>query len=695
MGSFLDSKKEELAQLMQYYKELVNETNQIAVDEYKKRMSKADDELAKEKDRRNKESIDELMRLQKEGYFKLEDDHQKYAELKNKEEANDKLKRDLQNAEKLAKARSKSGQKALDRQNANLQKKIDRVKEGKSNWRSDFFENKFSEFFKAWQEGELIKKSFEENIKTSLNKIGENITAGLNQINNAISSYAKYQTSINTRLQGSNKNFSSITNKLGSVAYSPLINSQNLYSNLSTLVSEGVVSNIEQRAFLMTVKESIADTFDANSANLRQLIRIQQTDTTAARLGMESYLTKYLNKFVESTEYLSDSFKQVSSSLLEASSLLSDTFGADASTEFEYQVQKWLGLLEGAGVSSSTVQSIGTALGQLGSGDINSLSGSNMQNLLVMAASKAGLSYSDMLSNGITANTANSLLYGLTEYLQEIGNSGNNVVRNQLADIFGVSVSDLVAVKNLSSSDLTSALSNSLSTSGMYNELASALSTSASRQGMANLLENAYDNYTYQTGMDIASNPATFAMWKIADLIESTTGGINIPAITALGNGIDLNATVTQLMKLGIVGYSTLGNISSLVDGVTSVFNGNGSNLLDLIGITSGSSVITTGSGLTGRTAGLTTSQRSYLSTSDSSAFTESAISDASESAQRELDQKTAEDVDEVLAYLQSNDADSGIVKMVSDIQTDIHDIRQGTASINVVGMDQMISGLA
>ena len=60
---------------------------------------------------------------------------------------------------------------------------------------------------------------------------------------------------------------------------------------------------------------------------------------------------------------------------------------------FEYTVQKWLGALSSVGFSSDAISKISQAIGYLGSGDIASLSNnSEMQNLIVMAASRAGIS---------------------------------------------------------------------------------------------------------------------------------------------------------------------------------------------------------------------------------------------------------------------------------------------------------------
>ena len=60
-----------------------------------------------------------------------------------------------------------------------------------------------------------------------------------------------------------------------------------------------------------------------------------------------------------------------------------------------------------------------------------------MQNLLVMAANRMGLSYSDMLIEGINSTDANKLMYGVIAYLQDVVSGANNVVKAQYAQIFG------------------------------------------------------------------------------------------------------------------------------------------------------------------------------------------------------------------------------------------------------------------
>ena len=117
---------------------------------------------------------------------------------------------------------------------------------------------------------------------------------------------------------------------------SPLIKQESVVSNLEKLVGQGISFDVEQRAFLETIKDKIATTFEAADRTLLRLVRIQQQDTTAARLGMESALTSFLNNMYETTEYMQSVAKSVRNSLQEAEALM----GSKSAAAFEYQVQK-------------------------------------------------------------------------------------------------------------------------------------------------------------------------------------------------------------------------------------------------------------------------------------------------------------------------------------------------------------------
>ena len=220
--------------------------------------------------------------------------------------------------------------------------------------------------------------------------------------------YPQYQGAINARLQGSGKYYQDISGMIRSnLQFSPYVKQQTMLENLNKLVEAGIAYNVEERAFLASVAENIATTFDATNGTILRIVRLQQADSTAARLGMEASLTSFLNNMFQNTEYLTNTFKDVTDKLLEATS----TMTRENSVAFEYMVQKWLGALESVGVSESTLSKIAEGIGYLGSGNIAALSSDEgLQNLMVMSANKAGENYADLLIKGLDSSSTNKLL---------------------------------------------------------------------------------------------------------------------------------------------------------------------------------------------------------------------------------------------------------------------------------------------
>lgn len=68
-----------------------------------------------------------------------------------------------------------------------------------------------------------------------------------------------------------------------------------------------------------------------------------------------------------------------------------------------------------------------------------------------MSANRAGLNYGTLLTNGLNSSETNTLLKSLIQYVQEISNSNNNVVKSAYANLFGVKISDMAAFNNLDS----------------------------------------------------------------------------------------------------------------------------------------------------------------------------------------------------------------------------------------------------
>lgn len=486
----------------------------------------------------------------------------------------------------------------------------------------------------------------------------------LNQLDSIIDKYISFQKGVNARLQGSGRTFSSAETMLSTVVgIQPYVKTESMISKLSDLVDTGVAYNLEMRAFLGTVSENIATTFDVANAALLRIVRLQQDDSSAARLGMEASLTRTLNGFFQNTEYLSNAYDTVESALIEASS----TMNKNDAIEFEYQVQKWLGSLYSVGMSDNTVSGLATALGYLGSGNVSALSNSEYQNLLVMAASRAGLNYSDLLINGLNSATTNTLLASMTEYLKDIASGTNQVVKSELASTFGVSVSDLTAALNLNAAEIGLLSTKSMDYRSSMAELAGQLRMLPSRINTSEMLDTVWDNLMWSLGSGVASSPVLSAIWKATGLIQNTTGGINIPMVLGMGTGFDLNTTVDNLIRLGVVGAGSLGMIGDLISGLTS--SADPASMLMKLSSASALANMTTlgGRGLAATASGLSSSSTVYAGNSSGSDIMESAQTSAEDSAQADVDSKASEkDMTEMTDLIQQDV--SKIWALLSDI---------------------------
>ncbi len=400
------------------------------------------------------------------------------------------------------------------------------------------------------------------------------------------------------------------------------------------MVTSGIAFNVEQRAFLQTIKSKIADTFDATNGTLLRLVRVQQQDSTASRLGMESALTAFLNNMYENTEYLKQVATSVKSSLEEAMSLMS---AVDA-VGFEYQVQKWMGSLYSVGMSGSSVSSISQALGQISAGDISGLTGSGTGNLLVMAANVAGMSIADILQNGLTDSETNRLMEAMVEYLAEIANEtkDSKVVQQQIAGVYGITASDLRAASNLSSS-IGNISKNSLNYNGGIARLYQMAGSMYSRTGTGELLSNMWSNAQYSLAAGIASNPALYAVYKAAGLLDAM-GGMDLPEVAYLGTEVNLQTSLADLMRAGALGSSALGMVGKLVTGLGGGVSGLG--MLASMGVLPGmTTTVVRGSGSTGGllSSGSSVSSSGMISNVSGSDLQAKTVGDATDEANQQL----------------------------------------------------------
>lgn len=558
-----------------------------------------------------------------------------YKRKKYEQEQKDEAKRALKDAQNLEKTIAKDRKKRLEEERKERAEELQAYRDQLDQMVADGTISAA----KAWAKtsASMIKDqmSSESRAKRMNDNFNKAMAAADNLYKQVAETFSKYQTAINTRLQGSGSGFSSLQNSLlRNVGITPYLKTQTLLENLNSLVESGIAFNLEQRAFLQTVSDKVATTFDAANASLLRIVRLQQADSTASRLGMEAYLTRFLNGMFQNTEYLSDSFDTVTEAIVDATSQLDVQRGV----EFEYQIQKWLGSLSSVGLSSTTVGNLAEALGYLATGDVSGLESSSVQSLIVMAASRAGLSYADMLTRQINTDETNKLLKSIVEYLQEIGSSTNQVVKNQYASTFGVSVSDLTAALNLNQKAINEIYKSNMTYGNTIGELEYQMKQVTSRTAMADAINTVIENAQFSMFSNIADNPVTSALWRITDMIQEYTGGINIPAIFGMGTGLDLNTTVENLMKLGIMGVGSLGMIGDIISGVGNTVDF--SNTLSKLGINTG--IATTALGeVKPVQSGMQTSKSSVMGQSSGSAFYESSLASAKQSANEQMESES------------------------------------------------------
>ena len=397
------------------------------------------------------------------------------------------------------------------------------------------------------------------------------LTGAATQIDSAINTFYQYQAKMEARLQGSDKKYSdSLLLISRNIGLNPYIKQRDVITKLQSLIESGIAYDVEARAYLGVIAQDIASTFEVTNATLNRMIRLQQADTTASRLGMEAYLTKFYNKLFSDTSYLTDQFDSVTDAIFEASANLEKA----QSVEFEYAVQKWLGALYSLGLSSSTVNTIAQGLNYLGTGDVEALnSNSQLTTLFGMSASKAGIPYAEILTNGLDASGTNKLLEAMVKYLKEIAEQtvDNNVVAKSYANILGITTSDLKVMQSLDSTTINSIANNMMEYKDTLSELSYQMSQISKRTHLSTKLGTLGDNALLASATAIGSTPV-YPLWWVTNLVKSITGGIPIPAAWVAGFGLDLEAKVEDLILTGIGGLGLLGSLMSAITSGGSVF---------------------------------------------------------------------------------------------------------------------------
>lgn len=391
-----------------------------------------------------------------------------------------------------------------------------------------------------------------EGIRGTLGFISDTVQKG---IDTSIANQKSYLGPISARLQSFDTNsataYKDLSYEIRNVfTNSRYINQQQMLQNLNQLVEAGIGYNLEDRAYLATIADRTAKTFDILNPALLRMERLQQADLSRPQMGLESYLTKGLNSVFQDTSYLNSMYDSVTAGLLEATSQMA----FDETTSYLYNVQKWLGSLYSVGMSESAIQTIVQGLNYLGSGNVSQLTGNDQLNtLFAMSAQRAGLSYAQLLTTGVSDENVDKLLRSMIEYLQSIAeNTSSEVLRNEYGRVFGgLSVSDIRAIQNLTSTDIAYIDAYKLNYEDAFGEVTNQIKLLNERTSTAEQIENMFNNLVYSIGSQIAENEEVYRNWVYANIAEQlgdTVGGL-VPVIGDLvGNTIGVTA---EVMKAG------------------------------------------------------------------------------------------------------------------------------------------------
>lgn len=402
-------------------------------------------------------------------------------------------------------------------------------------------------------------------------KMSQNFTQAVNFQN-------QYMGKVDARLQSEEVQtgfFKQITDDVQStVGASRFVSQKELLQNVAKLTENGIAYNIEQRAMLATLSDKMVTTFDVLDNTLQRMIRIQQADLTMSQLGSEAQLTKFLNSQFEDTSYLNTMYDSVLAALTDSIS----SMDKNNATSFTYAVQKWLASLYSVGLSDQAVASIASGINALASGNINTLNSNQPLSVLMnMSATNAGLSYSDLLTQGLNASNVNDLMRSMVDYLGTIAENttDNQVLRSQWSDVLGITLTDLRAVSNLTNNDISAIYRSNTTYDQSINETQNQLQTVVGRTAASERVQTMADNFMFNWGMNMAQNDAQYMTWYATQFVDQLLGVVGLQNST-VGMITKVISALPMLSSLS----ETLGDISN----TSLAFNTSGGGILGVLG---------------------------------------------------------------------------------------------------------------
>lgn len=377
---------------------------------------------------------------------------------------------------------------------------------------------------------------------------------------------------INAALEGTGKTYADTTESMvEALGLNRFVQQGRYIQNIAELTSKGITYNVEQRAILQTIRDKTVASFSSMEGSLLRLVRLKQTDLTATQFGLEAALRNTLNRVFKDSTYLYDMYDSIAGAITDAVMI---SGGKDV-TEYSSVIQTWMGAMYESGADSNMVTKIANALNALGSGNVTALaSDQDIQRLILLSMDTIGMDYADVLQQGLAPSDINDLLTAIVKYLVKIESNtkDNNVLQSSYTNLFGMSMSDLQAMKNLSSKmgSLTSV--NAGSALAATKAEVAALETT-SRTIVAEQVNNALANARFTFGNAIAKDASSYMTWKIAnmtlDIVEQMVGS-ETGKKSAVGKL--LKNTVGRAAQLLIFGNEVKGLVS-MFKALPSLFN--------------------------------------------------------------------------------------------------------------------------
>ena len=401
----------------------------------------------------------------------------------------------------------------------------------------------------------------------ALNKLQNGLKSLQTSLDKTMTDFVESQEKMAYNLDGSSKTLKDVTATLSdSINGTGIVQQKRVYQNLTELVQQGIVNNVEQRAYLQTLSNDLGMKFKANDASLNRLIKLQQADLSSHRMSIEASLKEFLNINFKTSEYIHQGFENVTRSLLEAQSLMT----ASNAMALESSVQKWMGALSSAGMSDETVSAIAQAIGDLGSGNYEVLS-SNVGTLLNMAAARAGLPIGQILNQGLTADNTDVLMRSLISYMSEIGGENSNVVKSAYSKLFGFNVSDLVSATNISGAiNDKGTLIDAIDDTVIGTNISELLKKTDGFIYTTTKIQNTLENLMYKMAVTTASDSGRYLTYKGLSL----AGQVAAPLLMAGGHPI-LSTVAEYAPLLSVLGINAFDSATkfSKKDGLKRAFS--------------------------------------------------------------------------------------------------------------------------